>query len=652
MALVPGTDLGGYQILEQIGQGGMATVYKAFQVSLGRPVAVKVLPDYLAGQPGFKERFEREAKSVAGLRHPSIVIVIDYGESDGVRYIVNDFIDGGVLSDQLGSALPVSYVTQTLGPVADALDYAHARGIVHRDVKPSNILMGRDGKPYLGDFGLATILGPRTGLSDPGMVVGTPEYMAPEQYTSGEAGPAADQYALAVVAYEMLTGKPPFSAVTPAAVIVARLSEPLPPPRQVNPDISPEVEQALLKGLAKEPSDRYRSCSEFVRALEATPLAAPVVRPDPVPPTPQPTPTPTPAPPAPVDRPGRRSPALLVAAALVALLVVGSLGFVAYSRLTAAPAPPLPSPIAPGAKVGTWAAWTHVPAVFDVQGPLLDGSFYAGGGADLYRISPTGQATKLAAGVFQGGEPYFALSTGQAVSGAACDFAVGDVFTIHAKPVSVFRIDRQGHASQFAAITGVGGLNGIVFDTTGGFGHRLLVTGAANGKETVYAIDPCGKVQVITTKSPVFEGGLAVAPAHFGGFGGALIGPDEGTGKIIAVRPDGSSAVLAQSGLPGGPDLGVESLGFIPPGFFAKHGVALLADRATAKAKYPGLDYLLRLTTDQLRDAGLREGDLLGATEGGATTVGVRCDTKCIVFKVADGQPTSHAEGHLLLATE
>jgi len=268
VTLVPGANIGPYRVVEQIGRGGMATVYKAYQASLARYVAIKVLPAFFAEQPGFAERFQQEAIAVAKLRHPNIVQIFDYGQQDGVSYIAGEFIDGGTLAEQVGKPLPPDYTVKMLRPIAGALDYAHSRDVLHRDVKPSNILQARDGTPILSDFGLAKIIGSGAGLTASGATVGTPEYMAPEQGQGLELTPAADQYALGVVAYEMLTGRVPFSADTPLAVLIAHMQKPLPLPRTVNPNLSKAIEAVLLKALAKEPGDRFPNVTQFVNALE------------------------------------------------------------------------------------------------------------------------------------------------------------------------------------------------------------------------------------------------------------------------------------------------------------------------------------------------------------------------------------------------
>src|SRR5206468_3291717 len=200
----------------------------------------------------------------------------DYGEDVGLHYIITEFVDGGTLAEQIGAPLPLDYVVTMLGPIASALDYAHARDVVHRDVKPSNVLLAGDGTPVLSDFGLAKMMMSSTPrLTRTGAVVGTPEYMAPEQAMGDEAGAASDRYALAVIAYEMLVGSVPFSSDTPLATLLAHVHKPLPLPHERNPRITESLESALLKGLAKDPGQRYATARELITALEsAQPIAA------------------------------------------------------------------------------------------------------------------------------------------------------------------------------------------------------------------------------------------------------------------------------------------------------------------------------------------------------------------------------------------
>ena len=213
MKLGPGVQVGPYQIVEQVGRGGMATVFKAYQPALERMVALKVLPEVLAEDPQFRERFRREAVAIAKLRHHSILTVYDHGEFEDRLYIVTEFVEGGTFATELGQPLGVQRSTAVLTSIASALDYAHKQGVLHRDVKPSNILINKEGAAVLGDFGLARMMAP-TGerLTRIDMVVGTPEYMSPEQCAGRDAGPASDQYSLGVVAFEALTGHVPYEA--------------------------------------------------------------------------------------------------------------------------------------------------------------------------------------------------------------------------------------------------------------------------------------------------------------------------------------------------------------------------------------------------------------------------------------------------------
>ena len=213
--MTAGDTLNGYRIVEPLGAGGMATVYRAYQPALDRFVAVKVLAANAGQDPRFRERFRREAQTVAALRHPNILVVYDWGEQDGTAYLVSELVEGGTLADRLGTPLTCEQSLQFLRPVASALDYAHERGVVHRDVKPSNVLLHPDGTPVLADFGVARMLEGSAFLTSAGVLVGTPAYMAPEVLDEGEAGPSVDLYALGVMLYEMLTGSVPFTAATP-----------------------------------------------------------------------------------------------------------------------------------------------------------------------------------------------------------------------------------------------------------------------------------------------------------------------------------------------------------------------------------------------------------------------------------------------------
>lgn len=274
-----GKQLGPYQIVTPLGEGGMAAVYKAYQAAMERYVALKILPRHFADDPQFVARFEREAKLVAQLQHPHILPVFDYGQAEGYTYIVMPFVQGGTLTASLtGQPLPLSRIRQVISQVGDALDYAHARGMIHRDVKPSNVLIDERGNCLLTDFGLARIVEGSTDLTTSGTVMGTPAYMSPEQGSGKKVGPRSDVYSLGIILYEMATGRVPFTAETPVAVIIKHIQDPLPPARSLNPALPEGVERVILKALSKSPEDRFRSAGELVSAIQAaTPdILAPV----------------------------------------------------------------------------------------------------------------------------------------------------------------------------------------------------------------------------------------------------------------------------------------------------------------------------------------------------------------------------------------
>jgi serine/threonine protein kinase len=276
MTIQPGSRLGAYEIVEKIGAGGMGAVYKGYHAALGRYVAIKVLPPQTAGDPMFAERFAQEAKAIGKLRHPNIVTAFDFAREGDLAFLVSEFIDGGTLADQLGAPLPPDYALGMLTPIAGALDYAHARGVVHRDIKPQNILLTRDGMPVLTDFGLAKIVGPGSGMTQAGSLMGTAEYIAPELASGSEAaGPAADQYALGLIAYQMLVGRHPFPADNPLSALMAHVHKPVPIPSTLGVTLSPGAEAALLRALAKKPEERFARCADFVRALAGSTYVAP-----------------------------------------------------------------------------------------------------------------------------------------------------------------------------------------------------------------------------------------------------------------------------------------------------------------------------------------------------------------------------------------
>jgi len=274
MAKLIGQSLGRYHILEQLGEGGMAVVYKAFDTRLETEVAVKVIRTESLPQNTVTralKRFEREAKSLAKLNHLNIAKVMDYGEFEEQPYLVMPYLQGGTLKEKLqGKAMGWQEAAEMLIPIAKALGYAHQRGMIHRDIKPANILITETGEPLLTDFGVAKIIDDEATMDLTGThaTVGTPEYMAPEQVTAKTVDHRADIYALGVVFYEMVTGRKPFQADTPMAVLFKHASDPLPRPTQFVPKLPRDVENILLKALAKDPKNRYQSMGEFVVTLE------------------------------------------------------------------------------------------------------------------------------------------------------------------------------------------------------------------------------------------------------------------------------------------------------------------------------------------------------------------------------------------------
>ena len=270
MALVPGSNAGPYRIVEPLGRGGMASVYRAYEPKLDRYVALKVLPREFLHDPSFAQRFRQEAQVVARLEHPNIIPIYAYDieEAEALPWMAMRLITSGSLAELIRrERLPLTRAVVILRGVADALDYAHGKGIVHRDVKPQNVLLDEASRVYLADFGIAKILESSGGLTASGMITGTPQYMAPEQATGLKIGPRADVYALGIVAYEMFTGRVPFAADTPVAVLMKHVQEPLPLPE---PDVVPEpLLRALLRATAKKPEDRWPSAGAFVEALSA-----------------------------------------------------------------------------------------------------------------------------------------------------------------------------------------------------------------------------------------------------------------------------------------------------------------------------------------------------------------------------------------------
>jgi serine/threonine-protein kinase len=268
MTELVGQSLGQYHIIEQIGKGGMSTVYRARQTSMGRDVAIKVLPRALTHDDSFLQRFYREVEIAAHLQHPHVLPVYDFGEYDGLPYIVMALLTGGSLADVIAQGpMDLSSAVRTARSMADALDYAHSKGVIHRDFKPSNVLLDEQGNTYLADFGLAKARESSSALTGTG-ILGTPTYMAPEQAEPNELTPAADVYALGVTVYQMLTGHVPYDAPTPLGVLLAHVTQPIPKIRLVRTELPDTVQIIIERAMAKQPADRYPTPGALAEALE------------------------------------------------------------------------------------------------------------------------------------------------------------------------------------------------------------------------------------------------------------------------------------------------------------------------------------------------------------------------------------------------
>jgi serine/threonine-protein kinase len=314
-----GQRLGNYDIIEEIGRGGMAVVYRAYQRSLNRHVAVKVLAPQLSFDQEFVERFQREARAAAKLQHPNIVVIHDVAHEQGIYYLVMELLEGCTLKHLIEDrgSLPPERAARIVEQVASALDYAHQQGFVHRDIKPANIFVGQDDRTTLADFGIAKAASETQHLTRTGMLIGTPEYMSPEQAEGGSVDYRTDLYSLGVVLYQMLAGRAPFQSTTPHAILHAVIYDPPPPLRQLRPNLSLAVESVVMRSIAKKPAQRYQAGSEMATALKAAlagqatgAVAAPLPRAAARPPQ-------AVAPPA-----RRRSPAVWIFGALVVLLLL------------------------------------------------------------------------------------------------------------------------------------------------------------------------------------------------------------------------------------------------------------------------------------------------------------------------------------------
>jgi hypothetical protein len=344
-----------------------------------------------------------------------------------------------------------------------------------------------------------------------------------------------------------------------------------------------------------------------------------------------------------------RAPSIVCSVSIA--LVLAACGQTATSVATIAGAGVATRPAAAPSRAlpAIWTKRSHLAGVVDLSAPEATGSLIVAAAGRLFTLAPDGKLSPFASGYTapKGLEPYIALSTGQRVPAAGCRFPANVLYALRlTNGTGVTVVDRAGHVAKFASLPSKGLENGIAFDETGRFGHRLLVTSTAAGKTSVFAIDCRGHVQVITAGAPRIEGGVAVAPRSFGHFGGDLIAPDEVSGALYAIAPDGQAQLIATSGIPHGQDVGVESEGFVP----ARYGDALVADRLTPGNPHPGDDVILAISQRALAAAGVAAGDLVVVGEGGANTIAVSCGQSCRVRRVAGGPAEAHIEGHVVFS--
>lgn len=267
-----GRTIGKYKIVEHLGRGGMAEVYKAYQEHLDRYVAIKLMHSFLASDQDFLSRFKREAKAMAALTHPNIISVYDFDVQGDTYYIVMEYIEGGTLKDLIemhtrrGEKLSLARAVQIILELADALSFAHSRGMIHRDIKPANVMVNGRGSAILMDFGIAKMTSGPT-YTATGAMIGTPAYMSPEQGIGKPGDERSDLYSLGVLFFQLVTGQLPYDAETPLAVVLKHVNDPIPSPQKLNANIPPLIEEVILQALAKNPDDRYPSVHEFGRSL-------------------------------------------------------------------------------------------------------------------------------------------------------------------------------------------------------------------------------------------------------------------------------------------------------------------------------------------------------------------------------------------------
>ena len=340
-----------HKILDELGQGGMGIVYRARQISLARTVAMKVLPRHLTRDRSFVKRFLNEARAIASLNHPNIVQVYDIGQEGEDYFYTMEFVDGDSLENTVQKRRPVSLdkAVNIVATIAKALAYTHERGIVHRDVKPSNIMIDKSGRVKLADFGLA-LQEKCARLTVEGGLIGTPKFMSPEQAAGGTATTLSDIYSLGVVFYELMTGRPPFDAVTPLGIIKKIQTDDPIPPRSINPDMPPEIEAIIMKMMARDPKDRYQDCREIHAELKRFRTGEQII-------------------PPPVELLPKRRPMMRIAAAVLIIAAISGIGLSLVKSTKMSPREPVP----PGPEKLDTAIETRIPETASSATPAAGG---------------------------------------------------------------------------------------------------------------------------------------------------------------------------------------------------------------------------------------------------------------------------------------
>jgi Protein kinase domain/WD40-like Beta Propeller Repeat len=559
--------IGPFSIESEIGRGGMGVVFRAVQHNLGREVALKVLPPWLAAQPGFGERFLSEARAAARLHHPNIVNIHDVGEVDGTRYIVMQLLPGRTLDQVLREegALPPATVLRIGEQLASALDYAHAAGVIHRDVKPSNVVIGQNDRATLTDFGIARIAEGTIQQTTTGSILGTPEYMAPEQAEGRPSTSAVDQYALACVLFELLAGRPPFQADTPMGVILQHVRT-APPRISVSGRHYPTaVDRVFARALAKDPALRYKTCGEMVAALAAAlanvepratapsrslmtvaaaalgaivlmgiivvasgalgrspagasgapanPTEVPAARPTPAPPTPPATILQTAPPTAtsiPIAAPPTAQPTVLA------------------PDTSAANPVPLPTP---------WLVATVRPSLTTAAptGSLVLVRSNSAGGKDLYRFDPATGAQVL----LTSAGPAWNWTPSVSADGHSLTYATGQP---GAADIAVMRTD--GTARSVVSHSAGLALGSPWWRPDG----RIGFNGTSGGLGEIYTVAPTGGPPVQLTHTPDIDGtSLPTWPRSGGPL--AVVGKQAGQYRVFVQAPGGGFVPISESGV-------------------------------------------------------------------------------------------------------